>query len=148
MRADHDFEIDAPPAVVWQLLTDVSRYAEWNPFVVSCALPQGLEVGAPIEMRVRIFPFLTQPQREWISEAAPEKGFAYVMRGMPRALLASHRSHALEALGEGRTRYVSRFALEGALAPLVAFLMGRRLEVGFAAMGAALKRQAEARVPA
>ena len=27
-------EIDAPAAVVWDILTDLEHYADWNPFVV------------------------------------------------------------------------------------------------------------------
>ena len=28
-----DIAIDAPPETIWQILTDFSRYPEWNPFI-------------------------------------------------------------------------------------------------------------------
>ena len=30
-----EIEINAPPAVVWQLLSDYDRYADWNPLVLA-----------------------------------------------------------------------------------------------------------------
>jgi uncharacterized protein YndB with AHSA1/START domain len=29
----HQIDIDAPPAVVWEQLADTAVYADWNPFV-------------------------------------------------------------------------------------------------------------------
>jgi hypothetical protein len=45
--------IDAPLAVVWEIMLDTARYGEWNPFVerVECRTPP--EVGDPIVLHVR-----------------------------------------------------------------------------------------------
>ena len=65
---DHVLEIDAPPAVVWEVITDFPRYTEWNPFVVGCN--STLEPGTPIDLRVKIFA-RPQDQREWMTEHVP-----------------------------------------------------------------------------
>ena len=60
----HALEVAAPADRVWQVVCDLARYPEWNPFVVRCA--SSLVVGEPIEMRVRLFSSWAQPQRERI----------------------------------------------------------------------------------
>jgi len=134
--------IDAPAERVWWVVCDLASYAEWNPFVVSCA--STLVVGDPISMRVRLFPWFAQPQREQI--LAHEQG-RLLCYGLPRSrlgALVSQRSHEVTPVGASRTRYVSHFELSGWLAPLVEFLLGRRLRAGFSAMSAALQARAEA----
>ena len=34
-EAHSEIDIDASPETVWEILTDLDRYADWNPFVVS-----------------------------------------------------------------------------------------------------------------
>jgi hypothetical protein len=134
-------EVAAPAATVWSVITDLARYPEWNPFVV--ASRSTLEPGTPIVMRVRVFPFLAQPQRETIFEHEPGRRLSYGIPMRPLGSLASHRSHEVAAITAERTRYVSRFELSGWLAPLVAALLGGRLARGFGSMSAAIKTRAE-----
>lgn len=139
---EHDLSVDAPPGRVWEVVTDLARYPEWNPFVVACA--STLEVGAPIAMRVRLFSSWAQPQQERILEHERGRRLCY---GLPRSrigALVSRRSHEVSAGSSARARYVSRFELAGWLAPLVSLLLGKRLRAGFGAMSAALAARAEA----
>ena len=126
---------------MWSVIADLDRYPEWNPFVVSCR--STLAVGSPIVMRVRLLPFVAQPQRETIFEHRPGTYLRYGIRPLPLGALASSRSHAVDRLDAARTRYGSRFELTGWLAPVVATLLGDRLRAGFDAMSAALVRRAE-----
>jgi hypothetical protein len=137
---DHIYEIDAPPSVVWEVLTDFPRYAEWNSFVVDCR--STLVPGEPIDLRVKIFA-KPQDQREWMTEHVPGRRFAYRMKPFPLGALRSARSHDVEDLGNGRTRYRSHFELAGWLLPVVRIVLGARLEQGFAAMSVGLKDRAE-----
>ena len=134
-------EIEAPVAQVWQVIADLHRYPEWNPFVV--AAQSSLEVGQPIVMRVRLFPFFAQPQRETVLECLPQQRFCYGVEGIPLNALRSLRYHELRSEGPERTHYCSHFELDGWLAPLTRALLGRRLERGFDAMTRALKERAE-----
>ena len=143
MRIEHVLEVDAPAATVWQVIVDLERYPEWNTFVVSCR--SSLEVGAPIEMRVRVLPFFAQPQRETVFEHVPGKRLCY---GLPASRsLASRRCHEVEALGPTRARYTSRFALSGWLSPVVRVLLGGQLRRGFTAMSVGIQARAESLRP-
>ncbi len=138
---DQVLEIDAPAAVVWQVITDLQAYEQWNPFVVSCR--STLTVGAPIAMRVRLFPWFAQAQHETVFDHVPGKRFCYGLDGGALGAIISRRCHELQALGPGSTRYRSHFELSGWLAAVVGLLLGGRLRHGFDAMTSAVKRRAE-----
>lgn len=137
---DRQLQIDAPPELVWEVITDFARYPDWNPFLLKCE--STLKPGDPIDLRVRIFS-IPQPQREWIHEHVPGRRFAYHMAPVPLGTLSSLRSHEVEAAGGG-TRYHSHFELNGWMAPVVKFLLGSRLEKGFAGMTEGIQKRAQA----
>jgi hypothetical protein len=136
-------EIAAPPAIVWDVITDLSAYPQWNPFVIACR--STLLVGEPIAMRVRLLPWFTQPQTETVLEHVPGERLCYGLAGGTLGAVASRRSHELSTLGTGRTRYRSHFELSGWLAGFVRALLGRRLERGFRTMTDAIQERAEKR---
>jgi hypothetical protein len=140
LRIEQTLDVEAPPEVVWQVITDLPRYGEWNPFVVACR--SSLVVGDPIVMRVHVFAAFAQTQRETVLEHVPGTRLCYGIAGAALGSLKSRRCHDVEALEDGRTRYRSRFALDGWMAPMVGALLGARLERGFAAMSAAVVARA------
>lgn len=133
-------EIAAPADVVWEVITDVARYPEWNPFQVE--MQTSFKPGDAIDMQVKLLA-KPQAQREWVTEFVPGKRFAYRMKPVPLNTLSSQRSHDVEALGPNRTRYRSYFHLKGWLHPVVVGLLGGKLQAGFAGMTAALHQRAE-----
>lgn len=134
-------EIAAPAAVVWEVISDLRRYPEWNPFCVECR--STLRPGDPIDMQVKL---LAKPQfqREWMLEYVEGKRFAYRMKPVPGGALSSFRSHDVEPMGSDRTRYRSYFHLKGWLRFVVLALFKSKLEAGFAGMTDGIKRRAEA----
>ncbi|WP_067669236.1 SRPBCC domain-containing protein [Nocardia miyunensis] len=137
---DDTVEIDAPAEAVWQVLTDLPRYREWNPFCVSAE--STLEPGTPITMRVRLLGPGEMTQRERIRSVTPGTEFSYSMKPIPLGALHSLRSHTLTALDANRCRYDSHFELGGWLVPVVAGLMGGALRRGFGGMTAAVAERA------
>lgn len=134
-------EIEAPSELVWEVITDLASYGEWNPFVVECR--STLEVGASIEMRVQLFKAFAQPQRETIFEHVAGERLCYGLPSMPLGSLASRRRHEVEPISDGRTHYHSHFQLDGWLASVTRAILGRKLERGFASMTQAIKDRAE-----
>jgi len=134
-------EIAAPVSVVWEVITDLSRYPEWNPFVVACR--STLEEGAPIDMRVALIGCVAQPQREVVFAHEPTTRLCYGLDGGALRAIVSRRCHHLAPIDPHRTSYTSRFELSGWLMPVVRGLLGARLRAGFGAMTAALHDRAE-----
>ena len=144
-------EIDAPPEVVWDVLLEFESYPEWNPFV------RAIE-GEPTEgerLRVRIDPPNSRGMTFKPEVIAVEENRRLVWLGrlvVPFAFDGYHEFH-LEPIDDGgepsgarRTRLLHRETFRGALVPLL--LDQESLEAGFAAMNAAVKKRAEARVEA
>lgn len=134
-------EIQAPAEIVWEVITDFSRYPDWNPFCIACDTT--MKPGDPIRMKVQLMP-IPQNVEEVVDELVPGKRFAYHMKPAPLGALTSKRSHDVESLGAERTRYRSYFHLAGWVMPLVRGLLGGRLQIGFAGMTAGIQKRAEA----
>lgn len=132
-------EIKAPAAVVWEVISDLKRYPEWNPFCLKCE--STLKPGDPITMTVQL---MAKPQQqvEVMLEYVEGRRFAYCMKPVP-GLLSSFRSHDVEVLGPERTRYTSTFHLKQWFRVVVLALFQKKLEAGFGAMTDAVKQRAE-----
>ena len=141
IRSD-TFEIDAPIKLVWDVLADVARYGEWNPFT-QCE-GADLKVGSPIHLDVTLGLY-RRKQTEWISAVEPPNLLSWSMRIGAPFLLDSLREQRLTALRGTRCAYCSTDALNGLLTPLVMVSFASIVRRGFNDVGAALKRRAEAR---
>ena len=141
IRSD-TFEIDAPIKLVWDVLADVARYGEWNPFT-QCE-GADLKVGSPIYLDVTLGLY-RRKQTEWISAVEPPNLLSWSMRIGAPFLLDSLREQRLTALIGTRCAYCTTDALTGLLTPLVVVSFASIVRRGFNDVGAALKRRAEAR---
>jgi hypothetical protein len=137
---EHDLEISAPAEVVWEVISDLPRYGEWNPFCIE--VRSTLKPGDTIDMRVKLGK-RAQFQREFVTDYDAGRGFAYRMKPAPAGALSSRRAHQIRALDAQRCRYQSQFRLQGWLVPLVRGLLGARLQTGFSGMSHAVKQRAE-----
>jgi hypothetical protein len=136
-----EIDVDAPPAVVWTVLTDLSAYAEWNPFVV--AADGAVALGARLEVRIqppggRATTF--RPTVTVVDEHATFEWLGHL--GIPGVFDGRHRFE-LEPTPTG-TRFVQSEEFGGVLAPLFAGTFAARTRAGFEAMNRALKTRAEA----
>jgi hypothetical protein len=131
--------IRAKPATVWAILTDASRYPEWNPTVT--AVEGRVATGERVTLRARINPGRAFP----LTVAALEPGRRMVWRGgMPLGLFTGERIFLLAPKGDGSVEFSMRETFTGLLAPLI----GRSIpdmQPEFDEFAAALKREAERR---
>ncbi len=137
---DYETEINAPLDTVWEVITDVKRYREWNRFTVECE--STLKPGDFIDMKVDLFG-KPQPQREVIFTHVPKQSLSYGLDGGSIKAILSNREHTVKALGADRTLYRSHFELSGWMMPVVRMLMKSRLKKGFGLMTEGIKQQAE-----
>lgn len=133
-------EIEAPVERVWEILVDVERYGDWNPFTTR--VETNFEIGSPVHLYVTLGPFkLKQPER--IEVVDRPHLLVWSTKVGARFLVAARREQRLEALSERRCRYLTTDAFNGLLTPLVILLFGRLVRRGFNEMARALKKFAE-----
>ncbi len=132
--------IDAPPEIVWQILTDFSAYSDWNPFMPHA---EGrVREGEAITVRIeppggRGMTFTPRLQR-----VDPNRE----LRWLGRLLLPKifDGEHIFELHPEdGGTRFVQRENFGGLLVPLLWGAMEGPTRRGFKVMNEALKARAE-----
>lgn len=140
IEINHELTINAPAGIVWEVISDAARYAEWNPFVLECETK--LQPGSPINMKVKLGNGI-QKANEIIDEVHEGRGFSYRMKPPPLGALCSYRTHDIEPQSDNISVYRSHFELDGWLSPLVSMLMRSKLQAGFDGMSHAIKARAE-----
>jgi hypothetical protein len=152
--AEASVDISAPIEVVWQVMTDLARYPEWNPFVVDIAPVRGdvaFAVGADISLEVKWGRGGGAKTIERVSRLdaprpdgeARRAAMEYVFLGwLPRlALVRGSRLQALEQRAGGPTTYRTSERFTGLLARGVPLA---KVQDGFERHAKALKARAEA----
>jgi hypothetical protein len=137
VKIDNEFLVKAQPLEVWDVITQVEKYEDWNSFVSKCET--SLVVGEPIKMKVHLLPFPIS-QKETILEYEPGVILNYGIT-LPLNLLKSTRKHTVEKIDEDQVRYRSEFRLEGIISPLVALLMEGMLNQGFTRMAEEMRAE-------
>ena len=133
-------EIAAPAAAVWEVLSDVEQFHEWNPFIRD--VRGTTEVGGTLRVRVRPSrgPRLVFHATVLTREANRELRW----RGhflAPWFATGDH-SFTIEPLGNGRVRFVQHETFSGLLPLLGKRLLAHEIQRGFDAMNRALETRA------
>lgn len=140
--------IQAPVDRVWQVLLDLDRYPQWNPFTWQIGTPEApdrqLRLDTPVDLHVRFARRGERVQQERVQIIAPPFRLAWGMTMGAPILLRALREQRLEVTGPNSCRYQTWDAFSGLLTPLVVGLFGRDIQTGFNAVAWALKREAEA----
>lgn len=136
-------EIAAPAEAVWAVLTDLSRFPEWNPFIRRAS-------GVPRygqEVRVRVQASARAPQLRFRATVVGcERNHELHWRGHVLAPWLARGDHTftIEPSDGGHVRFVQREVFGGLLPRLAGRLLTRETQRGFDAMNGALKLRAEA----
>lgn len=88
MQFSREIEIGASPAVVWNVMSDVPRWAEWNRAIASATWITGetLAVGSAARIKQPL-----QPAAIWtVTEATPLRSFSWQTRNMGMSMVAHH----------------------------------------------------------
>lgn len=138
-------DIAAAQTVVWDVLTDLASFHEWNPFIVRA---QGeLVPGARLVLRMRPHGDREMTFRPRITSVDPQRELEWFGHlGVP-GLFDGRHHFQLEKTTTG-TRLVQSETFTGGLVPLFSKGLHGGTRLGFVAMNQALRDRAEARARA
>lgn len=135
-------DIDATPAEVWGVLSDLGSYDEWNPFIVHA---EGVpEVGARLALRMQANGGRPVTLRPTVVESAAGRRLRWRGRVGVRGVLDAEHVFTLEALDGRGVRLRQEETFSGALVPFVARSLDRNTLPAFRAMNEALQQRVEA----
>jgi len=140
--------IDAPPRVVFDVVLDLDRYPDWNPFTPRVGLrTEDVAPGAEFELVCRMTETELLEHEHEVVLALDRDRMSFCMgtsrtRGRPG--IRSARWQRCRLASGGRTRFVNSEGFRGPLAPLVTLLYRKKLARAFDRYGKALKARAEA----
>lgn len=136
-------EIDAPTAVVWAVLTDLSAYRVWSTMLHYRG--GTLSDGGTVQLRLELPNGLSYDFAPQVIALQPERRFAWRAITGVRGIFDGEHSFELAPLAGGRTQLFNREVYSGLLSPLFQRLpMMRDAPAGFMAMNQEIRARAEA----
>jgi uncharacterized protein YndB with AHSA1/START domain len=135
-------EIDAPAAVVWDVLVDYPRYPEWNPYTVAVATT--FRTGEPIDLTLPAVDGsgTTFVNREHIRVVDPPHHLRYDT-GEEMPGIFAIRDQWITELGADRCAYHTTDTISGKYADVVMEKTGDWIKAGFDSVAHALKARVE-----
>lgn len=135
-------DIDAGPETVWNVLTDLDHYSEWNPFIVEAS--GDVAVGKTLKNRLQPPGGRAITIKPEVTTVDPEQTFEWLGHlGVPGVFDGRHRFE-LAATPAGGTRVLHTEQFRGVLVRFMRKTLDAQTLAGFEAMNAALKTRAEA----
>jgi uncharacterized protein YndB with AHSA1/START domain len=138
MITESNVTIDAPASLVWDVFTDVERWAEWTASVTRLAALDGpgIAVGKRFQIKQPKLPTLV-----WeVSEVAPGVSWTWAQRS-PGGLTVAY--HTLTPIDGGRTHVRQAIDQQGPIGAVVGLLMRRTTRRYLEMEGQGLKDRSE-----
>lgn len=134
--------LDSPVEDVWETLTTLPAYGEWNPFITSAS--GMLALGERLDLTIH--PPGGRPMRfkPWITAVEPHRYVEWLGRLVVPGIFDGRHSFTLTPLAGGRTLLQQSETFSGALVPISGGILTRTSE-GFEVMNQALGQRTATR---
>ncbi len=133
-------QINAPVDFVWEVLTDVEKYGEWNPFTPQARTD--FKIGSPAYLLVKMWPGKFRIT-ETVCAFEKPRLIAWSRKFGASWFLFVVREQHLEPVSDTSCSYHNVDLLTGVFSPIVLLFFGGYIRRGFSDVGVALKLRAE-----
>jgi hypothetical protein len=134
-------EIDAPAERVWQVVSDFTRYAAWNPFIVRAAgVPR---VGERLDITITAPGMKPVSFRPRVLDVEPGHLIRWKGEFKLPGLFDGRHALIVDPLDAERSRFITHEDVTGILLPFAGKVMAASQQ-GFELMARAVKERAEA----
>lgn len=137
-----EVDIDAPPAKVWEVLSDFRSHASWNPFIKTMSGKANL--GERLALTIRTPDGNTMRFTPEVTASDPGRELRWVGKLWLSFIMEGEHYFILEANGKGSTHLIHGENFSGLLPMVMGEKWLRQTEAGFKMMNRALKGRAEA----
>ena len=137
-----EIEIEAPHSVIWEVLSDLASYPDWNPFLTSAT--GDVVEGARVEVFIkppRARGTTINPQVVLVEEG---RGFSWRSNMLFPGLFDTEHYFIIDPIDDDRCRFVQGEEITGLLVIPILCLIGGGTRRGFERMNEALKARCEA----
>lgn len=146
VRLTTSIEMEASPDEVWQVLTDLPAYPQWNPFLISARVTSEggrLEEGATLRnvMRDRTGDSTFTPE---VLTLEPGRELRWLGKMGPGWIADGEHRFVIEEIGGGRVRLTQSESFTGVAVPFYEGRLRNDTLPQFRAMNEALARRVEA----
>lgn len=139
--SSEEITIEAPAELVWEIIVDFPRYAEWNEF---CPGAEGeLALGNPLTMQVDLGSGINEQVEYFTVIEAPHR-IVWSMENRPGDPVHADRAQIITPIDASSCTYVTYDDFSGEMVPDMVAAMGEAVERGFNLCASCLKARAEA----
>jgi hypothetical protein len=135
-------DIDAAPEAVWAVLSDLTAYPSWNPFIREAK--GELAAGERLDLKMQPEGGRAMRFRPTVLNAEPGRELRWLGRLVAPGVFDGEHRFSIEPTAGG-SRLVQEERFTGVLVPLLAKGLRRRTLPAFEQMNEALRARAEAR---
>jgi hypothetical protein len=139
-----EINIDATPEAVWQVLTDLDRWTDWNPFITSSVGQP--EVGEKLVNRMEPPDGKAMTFKPRVTVVEDATTFEWLGRLVLPGVFDGRHRFELAATPTGGTRLTQSEDLDGVLVRFMRKSLDTQTLQGFELMNDALKARAEAQI--
>jgi len=134
-------EIDAPASFVWDILIDLPRYPEWNPYTVR--VESTLKLGAPVHLYLAGTNENPSYNLEYLVAFEPGRLLSWEQYPTETDTNAARRDQVIEAIDAEHCAYYTTDQFLGVNADKIMADFGDWVKQGFDSIALALKQRAE-----
>lgn len=132
--------IDASSATIWEVMTDLASYSEWNPWVIKAEGEMAKGGIVWVDVKLGLF---TMHAKHVVLVVEPESRLCWRDAGWNANFVYGQRCRTLSVQPDGKVLYSVDLLVDGILSGTSKLFQGKDLATGLAAETKAIRERAE-----
>lgn len=124
--------INADKATIWNILTDFSKYSDWNPFIVK--VEGSLAIGKYLTNTISMEGQKPQVFKPKLLEVLPQKSLKWLGSLFFKGIFDGEHYFRLEPLKNNQTRLIHGENFSGIFSSIILKMIGKQTQEGFIKM--------------
>lgn len=136
-----EIQIDSEPEIVWKILTDFTKYSQWNPIIIK--IIGDLSVGNKIEIHLKTVGGKNRIYHPKITKIIPNHELRWRGQFFFSKIFAGERIFLIEELSDNKVNFVNKEIFSGIGVKLASQKMEDDILASFKKMNEALRKTVE-----